>query len=90
MGDGVFDSFPTCLMGNAGSECFLIFEVLFGPLVPCANDFYPRDYSGKDSLGLSLARTLVMLIIGGVICSLTCSLPCSAACLLGKIGSRGT
>ena len=85
MGDGVFDSFPTCLMGNAGSECFLIFEVLFGPLVPCANDFYPRDYSGKDSLGLSLARTLVMLIIGGVICSFHCSFPCYTTFPLGTI-----
>ena len=39
LGDRVFESSPTCLVGSAGSEDFLTFVFFFGTLVLCAYDF---------------------------------------------------
>ena len=43
---GVFESFPTFLVGSAGSEGFLIFWGFFGPLFPCVYDFFPKGFLG--------------------------------------------
>ena len=85
LGGGVFESSPTCRMGNAESENFLILGGLFGPLVPCAYYFSLRYPSEEHLLGLYLSGPLVMLSIGGVIFYLTCSLPCSITYPLGTI-----
>ena len=85
MRDGVFESSPTCLVGSAGSEGFIIFGVFFGPLVPCAYDLSLRASSGESLLGFSLVGPLVMLGVVGVIFSFPCSLPCYVTIPLGMI-----
>ena len=86
-GGGGFESSPTCLVGNAVSEGFLILGFFFGPLFPCAYYFSLRDSLGGRSLGLSLAWPLGMLRIRGVIFPFPCSLPCSGTFSIGTIWS---